>query len=91
MGFPRQLAFTIPDLLKNETTVKRVNKPLLVISSEADEICPLALAQKVFHAASDPKELFIHPDVNHNDLWENPADETWLPVIRFIEKVNHLQ
>lgn len=91
LGFPSRLAFTIPDLLNNETTVKEVNKPLLVISSEADEICPLSLAQKVFDAASDPKELFIHPDVNHNDLWKNPADKTWLPVIRFIEKVSHLQ
>lgn len=90
LGFPRQLAFTLPDLLVNETTVKRVNKPLLVISSEADQICPLAQAQKVFHAAEEPKAFIIHQEVNHNDLWENPTDDYWLPIIQFIEKVNPL-
>jgi fermentation-respiration switch protein FrsA (DUF1100 family) len=70
--------------------VKRVNKPLLVISSEADKIIPLAQVQKVFTSASDPKELITHLEVNHNDLWENPTDDYWLPITRFIEKVNHL-
>lgn len=90
LGYPRQLAFTVPDLLNNEAYVKEVNQPLLVISSEADQICPLPMAQKVFDAAGDPKEFIVHQDVNHNDLWENPTDDYWLPILRFIEQVNQL-
>jgi pimeloyl-ACP methyl ester carboxylesterase len=88
LGFPRQLAFMIPKLLKNETMVKEVHQPLLVISSEADWICQLPQAQKVFYAANQPKEFIIHRAVKHNDLWENPTDEYWFPILRFIEKVN---
>jgi alpha-beta hydrolase superfamily lysophospholipase len=87
----RHLAFLVPDILNNETYVKRVNKPLLVISSEADKISPLSQAQKIFNSANEPKELIIHPDVNHNGIWENPTDDYWLPITRFIEKLNHLQ
>ena len=86
----RHLTFFVPDILNNETYVKSVNKPLLVISSEADRITPLSQARKVFSSASDPKELIIHLEVNHNDLWENPTDDYWLPITQFIEKVNHL-
>jgi len=56
----RHLTFFVPDILNNETYVKRVNKPLLVISSDADKIIPFSQAQKVFNSASDPKELIIH-------------------------------
>jgi fermentation-respiration switch protein FrsA (DUF1100 family) len=87
----RRLEFLVPDILHNETNVKRVNKPLLAISSEADKITPPSQAREVFNSANDPKELIIHLEVTHNDLWENPTDDYWLPILRFIEKVNHLQ
>jgi fermentation-respiration switch protein FrsA (DUF1100 family) len=87
----RRLVFLVSDVLNNETYVKRVDKPLLVISSEADEIIPLSQAQKIYNSASDPKELIIHLEVKHNDLWEDPTDDYWLPITKFIERVNHLQ
>ena len=90
-AIPKHLAFLVPDIFNNETYVKRVNKPLLVISSEMDKIISHSQARKVFNSAGDPKETIIHPEVNHNDLWENPTDDYWLPIIQFIEKVNHNQ
>ena len=90
-ALPKHLAFLVPDIYNNETYIKRVNKPLLVISSETDKIISHSQAQKVFNSAGDPKETIIHPEVNHNDIWENPTDDYWLPIIQFIEKVNHNQ
>ena len=87
---PKPLAFIVPDVQNSEDIVNRVDKPLLMISSRADKVAPLEQAQKVFSAASDPKELIIHQKVNHNDLWENPTDDYWLPIIQFIEKCYHL-
>jgi fermentation-respiration switch protein FrsA (DUF1100 family) len=88
---PKHLEFLVPDIFNNETNVKRVNKPLLIISGEADKGTPPSQARKVFNSATGPKELIIHPVGRHNDLWEIPTDDNWLPIIRFIQDVNHNQ
>lgn len=48
--------------------IKSVSSPLLILHGSADDIIPVAMAKKLFAAASQPKQLVIIPEANHNGL-----------------------
>ena len=58
--------------------------PLLQIHGELDTIVPLAMAQRLFDAAGEPKELVVIPRGDHND----PLGRTALVAIdRFLSRL----
>ncbi len=52
----------------NEKNIQKNRSPLLVIHGTQDTICPIAMAEKLFHAAPGRKELFKVEGADHNDL-----------------------
>lgn len=48
--------------------IAQVRSPLLVIAGGRDSIVPLDLSRQLYEAASAPKQWFIEPDADHNDL-----------------------
>lgn len=74
----------------NETRIKQVHCPLLVMHSPDDEIIPFKLGQKVFLVANKPKK-FIPLQGNHNEgfLQSQPDYERHLEkFILMLEPVN---
>jgi alpha-beta hydrolase superfamily lysophospholipase len=82
---PRSLAFIGPDVLNNLNTIGQVNKPMLLVHSQADEIVPLWQAKRLYQAANAPKELVVHDSFQHNAIWQIPGDDYWLPIVRFVQ------
>ena len=50
--------------------IKSLQTPLLILHGSADDIIPVAMAKELFATASQPKQLVIIPQANHNDLPE---------------------
>ena len=48
--------------------VRLLDIPLLVIHGEQDSIVPLALGKHVFEAANEPKQWYMVPRAEHNDV-----------------------
>jgi alpha-beta hydrolase superfamily lysophospholipase len=82
---PKPLAFIGPDVLNNLKTIGQVNRPLLIVHSQADEIVPLWQAKRLYRAATAPKELVVHDQFQHNAIWQTPGDDYWLPIVRFVQ------
>jgi alpha-beta hydrolase superfamily lysophospholipase len=79
---PKPLAFIGPDVLNSLKTIGQVNRPLLVVHSQADEIVPLWQAKRLYQAANAPKELVVHDKFQHNAIWQTPEDDYWVPIVR---------
>ncbi len=50
--------------------IGKVKAPLLVIHGDRDTIVPLDLGRELFKAAPKPKEMWVVPGADHNDLPE---------------------
>jgi fermentation-respiration switch protein FrsA (DUF1100 family) len=46
----------------------RVQMPILVVHGDRDRIIPLALGRQVYEAARPPKDFYLVPGADHNDL-----------------------
>jgi len=57
-----QAKFNLADRLRE------IHRPVLVIHGDRDSIVPLQMGRMVFEAAHPPKDLYIVPGADHNDL-----------------------
>jgi uncharacterized protein len=48
--------------------MSKLQRPLLVIHGENDSIVPVALGRQVFKAAHEPKQWYVVPGADHNDV-----------------------
>ena len=48
--------------------IAKLQRPLLVIHGEKDSIVPVALGRQVFDAAHEPKQWYVVPGADHNDV-----------------------
>jgi len=65
------LGFTAPfvgNAFNNDTKIKKVKIPLLIIHGDKDKIIPIEFGQKVFRAANAPKFFQKIQGGGHNDL-----------------------
>lgn len=56
------------DKFDNISKIKEVTAPILIMQGLNDRVIPPALGQKLFDAASEPKELHQLDGYGHNDL-----------------------
>jgi fermentation-respiration switch protein FrsA (DUF1100 family) len=69
------------DRFDSVARIALVKAPLLVLHGERDEVIPVALGRALFAAANKPKEIWIAPQGNHNDLPELGGLETAIAFI----------
>ncbi|MFY9911918.1 MAG: alpha/beta fold hydrolase [Candidatus Sulfotelmatobacter sp.] len=79
------LLYMIPDAWDNIKNIRRLNAPLLVAYSDADQVNPPDMGQRIFDSALQPKELVVLHGFPHNALYRTPTDDWWAPVLRFLE------
>jgi fermentation-respiration switch protein FrsA (DUF1100 family) len=53
-----------------ETLSRLAPRPLLIIHASDDASVPPSMAEQLFHAAREPKELWIVPGAGHGNAWE---------------------
>jgi dipeptidyl aminopeptidase/acylaminoacyl peptidase len=61
-------------------------RPLLLIAGETDADTPVAVMQRVFAAARDPKELWIEPDATHGSYVRTAPEEYERRVTGFFDR-----
>ena len=64
------------DSFHSDERIARVTAPLLIMHGERDPVIPIALAEKLFELANEPKQFVRFPDGGHNDLGNFGAVET---------------
>ena len=64
--------------------ITRVTSPVLVVVGDADRIVPMDHSQRLYDAASSPKELVVLPGVGHNDAALLDGDEMLAAIDRLV-------
>ena len=65
----------------------QVRMPVLVLHGDHDEVIPLALGQRVFEAASAPKDFYLIRGAGHNDTYVVGGEPYFQRLINFIREV----
>lgn len=83
--------FVPKSLLKNFAfsnigSIENVQCPVFILHGTKDEICPYAMAEKLFQHAPAPKEFFPVLGGGHNDLPERAGHDFWEKPYQFISK-----
>jgi uncharacterized protein len=81
---PGRLAWLLPDLYDNVAAIRQLTKPVLIVASVLDSVFPLAGAEQLYAAASEPKRLVRLEHTGHDAYLA--TDESWRPVIAFIRQ-----
>jgi fermentation-respiration switch protein FrsA (DUF1100 family) len=64
-----------------------ISVPILVIHGDRDSIIPLELGKAVFEAAPQPKEFYLVPGADHNDLYIVGGAPYFQRLKQFVQKV----
>ena len=81
--------FILDDIFNAKRLVKRLNIPVFIAHGDKDLNTPLSQSIKIFNAANDPKELYVLPNVGHEDLYKLPKEQTegyFYALKSFVEK-----
>jgi fermentation-respiration switch protein FrsA (DUF1100 family) len=74
------------DQFRSDLRIKQVKAPLLVMHGAADNVVPIALGEKLFALASEPKRFVRFVRGGHNDLDDHGALDT---ARTFLDEVVH--
>ena len=66
--------------------IGRITAPVLMLHGTRDNVVPTRSGQALFDHANEPKEFWLAPDANHNDLYEHGAAQVALSFL-----AEHLQ
>lgn len=81
---PPWLTFLIPDIYNNVQAVGKVKIPLLMVHSQDDQLFPLAMPEKIFAAAQEPKRRVVLKDFKHNDMLEGKEGEYLSSIVEYV-------
>ncbi|MEM7620257.1 MAG: alpha/beta hydrolase [Pseudomonadota bacterium] len=63
--------------------ITKINAPLLILHGQRDNLIPVQSAQKLFEAATNPKEMKLYQYGTHTDLYGHGA---WQDILSYLEK-----
>ncbi|SNS73032.1 hypothetical protein SAMN05421770_10297 [Granulicella rosea] len=87
-GFPRWLAAIVPDLWDTCQSVQRLQLPICVVHSDADQLFPIAMAEQILASCkSDCTEFVKLSGFGHNELYARPTAGYWEPVVEWVMRV----
>ena len=66
--------------------IRRIGCPLLVIAGERDGVIPLAMSERLFAAAAEPKQMITLAGVDHNDRELLAGDRMIAAMVEFLRR-----
>jgi alpha-beta hydrolase superfamily lysophospholipase len=84
-GAPSLFALLLRGVWDNTEAIKRVNVPLLVVHSDADQTIPASMPKRLEDAAPRNAERVTLHGFSHDALYENPNLDWWKPVVAFLK------
>lgn len=75
----------LPKRFQNDTKVKGIKLPHLILHGGRDPLVPVRMAQTLYEMASEPRRLVIVPDATHTDTLTVGGPELRASISSFIE------
>jgi pimeloyl-ACP methyl ester carboxylesterase len=69
------LGLLITDKYNNESNIRSVTAPVLILHGEQDGVIPVEMGLRVYRAANEPKRVDLFPQGTHDDLFDYGAWE----------------
>ena len=86
--YPFLPAFLLHTRFDNETKVRALRVPKLIIAAEKDDVVPASQTRRLFDAAAPPKQMHVIPGATHNDTYV-VGGQAYLEVLRkFLESLD---
>lgn len=82
-AIPRWAAPILPDLWNSVDNIRAVHAPLLMLHSDADQLFPMTMPQRIFNAGNTPKSFVRVHGYRHEDGHLRPDDTFWGSVLSF--------
>ena len=70
-------------------TIGKIHVPVLITHGAFDGLIPLQMGQDVFDKANQPKTIWIEPNSNHFNLWENGGVDRAIEFMKAVEKASN--
>jgi hypothetical protein len=71
--------------MKNDEAIAEVRAPVFFLHGDRDTICPLEQGKRLYELAPSPKEMFVIPGGDHNDLPEAGGEAFFERPFRFFK------
>lgn len=81
---PSALAFLIPDPYDNVESISRIEKPIVIVHSDRDQVFPIADAERLAEAAGGVARLIRADSPAHDQYLADMED--WEPVLEFLTR-----
>ncbi|GAB2667096.1 alpha/beta hydrolase [Nocardia goodfellowii] len=78
--YPFVPAPLVPDAYPSLRRIREVRAPVLITHGDRDELLPLQHAERLYEAASEPKQLEVFAGAGHNDLIFS-AGARWIDLV----------
>lgn len=75
------------DHYPNLDRISRIDAPILIVAGSADSIVPPSQSQRLFEAASEPKEFVMIEGADHNDFELTAGDQLVTEVAAFLSNM----
>jgi hypothetical protein len=74
--------FLLKDRFDTESRISAVHSPVLILQGGRDRLVPNAMGKELFAMVTAPKELWVAPEADHNDLGNFGAVEAAVAFVR---------
>ena len=64
-----------------------IQRPVLILHGEQDEVVPMSQGEKLFQAANEPRRFQALPQTGHNDVFEAGGQTYWTTLERFLAEL----
>jgi uncharacterized protein len=86
MGFPRWLTRTVPNVWDAVHRVCELKMPVLVVHSDADDLLPFSMAERVVEACGPRGQLIVITGLLHNAPIFAPTATYWQPIAEWVKQ-----
>ncbi|MYC30324.1 MAG: alpha/beta hydrolase [Chloroflexi bacterium] len=78
------LRFLVPDRFNSLSRISQIERPILVVHSDRDEMIPLEQAERLHAAANHPKSFYLWSGAGHNDHFDLFQGGLWRALEDFL-------
>lgn len=86
IGCPQWLTYTVPDVWDTAVRVSDLSVPVLVVHSDADELFPMTMAERVAKACGPRGELIVVNGLVHDAPIYTATPIYWQPIADWIKR-----
>jgi fermentation-respiration switch protein FrsA (DUF1100 family) len=85
---PFPLALLSHNRFDNLSKMAAVKIPVFIAVGTADELTPPVMAQALFQQANEPKQLYLSPGADHNDVMSNGVTALEAQISAFLQTIH---